>query len=698
MGTAVVNKRELRVVRSSINKRLYAKIGDTHCPLPITEDGRIVLPTGSMPVFRPTLRVEFLERETESGLEFVPTVTSFGDLPSLIKDKAKRYSFSLNRVLALEKRDKALAEIALETLMNRILIELYTPEAEWEPKTSFEIEAQKRTVVLDKTSELPFIPGRFFQDVQTHQRIVFMEHLAEEGISSLSATQPGNPGTSADIIDEFGYPIHVGIQPLARMLPKKRWKISRGLTHLLPITGAEEPLVKVDGHDIYPEMANMLCVGISWESADGPVGRLNDAIVISRSAAERLTVVHEDVHKHSIDALINCRGGLSYSGRKGALTQEWVEVTLGSGKVMRYPATVALQRKDALNPTTVTSKIDKAAAARIELHRQWRESQGSLSKAGRTKRAAWVTRVVNKEGISREEAEARYDCWHGDYSAKGFAAFEKYQAQNLALKAEKEKRTRPIIKRYESAGVERIDIPRLTGSQVIYREVADVELIAPSDGMKLQSEADAFKGVAFIMEDKYMPRVRFADKTTKAVDVVFDITSAVKHGSLRQVCLTMALNTIAKSIGGMTVNHEHPIATEDIVKVAQESGYLDESLTLELMEPDSWLKEVDVTTASGTKYTTKPGKSLGYFATGYLRVGRHRQHPDVVGGVVGEKGERVYEKNRMKVSGKRMGYVETMIEISEGLIETAKELRPVPVAAEAELESLRAMMVYKEEK
>jgi hypothetical protein len=656
--TSFKKSEELLVVREG--ESMFAMLGDIVTKLPVIGE-RILLPTGSTPVFRPAVSVTFVP--DESGEIFNPLVRAFGTLEDYLMFRIKRDSpAELGRIVRLP------AEIgarALSALANRTLSEMYTEEGAWdEVETRFETEAQRRTIILDSKTEVPFIPGVMRNDVLLAQRKIFLQFLENNSVSKLCATQPGNPGTSADCVDEYGYPIYVSVQPLAWLLNPTRWKTARGLTHLRKIVGAEEPLVKVEGNHIYPDMVNLICVGMSWIDSEGnPVGVLNDSVIVSESAAKRLTVEHEVIHTHGIDGLVNCRGGIHSCGRNSRMVRDGDEVSL--------------QVRSPKESIFVKARVDEKTAARIRLWKEWLAA--SASNLNARKKAAMAT------GAS----EIEWDLKYGPASSNGYRRFTGWLARSKSW---------PVIPaqipshRYESAEIERLVIPRPVGEEILYREFAGKEEILPATGMKLQSEADAFKGVANILPDNAMPWVKWSDGSIQQADVVFDITSAKKHGSLKLIGLTLALNKIAKDLGGMVVNHNAPLKESDIVNVAQEYGYSDDTLTCEILESNAWHRDVSLKTELGTRYEGPKAKALGRFPAGYLRVGRHRQDPDVVGGIVGQIGKRLSDPNRMKASGRRIGYIDTCVMNAEGMVSCAEETRQTPDKVVKELEELRGMI------
>jgi len=219
-----------------------------------------------------------------------------------------------------------------------------------------------------------------------------------------------------------------------------------------------------------------------------------------------------------------------------------------------------------------------------------------------------------------------------------------------------------------------------SGDIVAYQEFAGVEYHQPSDGMKIQSEADLFKGVATILPTDKMPMIRYSDGTVIRADVVCDMgESTKKHDSLKWAHLTMVLNKIATDKGGMEVSHDTPVTEEWVVEEAQKHGY-DEDLCAELYAPN---------------YALKP-ELLCRCPVGKIRVGRHRQHPEVSGGLVGQLSENAMLRDSLKSAGKRDGLIDTMVQISCGFPQAACELRRIKPEVEEHVEALRNMVVFSE--
>jgi len=652
--------------------------------IPKDKDG-IVLPSGSIPIFRKCVLIEYED--------LTPTVTFFGSVEKYLLHRVTAPELQGYIAKIVSKGKKTEIESLLRGLILRGLNDLYKCPTEWEePGTDFEATSQRCAYKL-LDSKLPIPPrGKYMADVVTAHRMIFLKYLESIGVSRMMATAPGNPGTVADwCAKDTGMPVYLNVQPLAKYYHPKRWSIARGLTHLVSIKGKDDPLVKVleaEGYSLPPMAnANVIC----------PDMGLDDAVIVSESFAKKLQTAYDEVHTHTLDNLINCR-----AGRKLVRSQTGM-------KIPGYFRSLS-------------------ADLHSDCREIWIEKHGSKCPA----------MINRKEQFLKSHTEAEWELNHGDQSPeawhkyslwlKNFQPFHNYKQRWNPL-------NQPVRRRFVDR-IDRLVVESEGGRSVLYKEYHGITKKPLMDGDKLQSEADLFKGVCKILPDESMPLIRYNDNTIVRADIVADMgNSTKKHSSLKLAHLTLVTNKVCQGLTMtcvnplahattkylerrqfleetlesfeeliadhlQTVDVDDPCSSEELdfihgvssqvnilrddikslidwlperqpsslVKRAMSSGiYFDESLTCEMISPD--------------------GSHLGCFPAGIIRVGRHRQDSQVVGGVVGDLGKKP-RKNNLKNSGKRDGFVETVIQKSFGFIDAAKELRRTDPKAAAKARDL----------
>ena len=569
------------------NEFFFGVINKPLCVVRIpTYDDKIILPSGICPVFRKGYVIDYkpINEDGHSGIELLPQFIDTVGKYILRITKKPEYASQIIRVLAKNSDEEILS--MLRNLMMVALNELYKGAVSWNddnPTTEFEKVVQSNTFCL-YGEQLPMLKGSSGPETEALRRLSFFKELTTKKLTRCAATNVGDPGKTADRVDIHGYPLAVGIQPLAHLCPLNRYAVQKGLSHVLPIVGASLPPVHIKGVNVLPPLAamNVVCMDMN----------LNDSVIISKSAANSLTSFQEVIHNHDIDSLINCRGGLRFIGRNGCPV------------------------------------LPKA----------------SFSKAKRQSKSL-------KSNVPYSEVAKSND---------------KFDYKN-----------QPIYRRFESAAIDRVLKPSLSGEIPSYREHFGIEYHNPSDGMKLQSEADLFKGVVVILPDAFMPTIHYADGSIVRADIVCDMSASTKkHKSLEFAHLTLVLNRIAAVKGNLEVDLDNPPSKEWIIKTAQECGsYKNDNLTAEVYSSD------------------KKPKCLGVFPVGVIRVGRHRQHAETNGGLVGKlPAKSMRSRNTLKTGGKRVGFVDTMVQLANGFVETARELRTVDESTKIYINELCSMV------
>jgi len=369
----------------------YVAHKDVRVRIPVS-DGKIVLPTASTPVFRQSVAV-YATKTMKDGRhalqmhpEFLQTV---GDWILHMADRAWVAPF-IRRAVA--KQDKSQMETLLRSIMLNALNTMCKADPAWEePASNFSTFVQSNTYLL-VGDKLPFMSGWTGPDLETVRRLKFFELLMNKGLTRYAATQPGDPGTTADRVDRHGYPACIRIQPLAHMCSVKRFPTARGLSHLLNIEGAGVPPVKVKGAKaLLPPMAtfNVACTDM----------HLNDGVIISEKAASRLVSYQDIIHKHTLDGLITCRGGVRFIGRKGYPIKKHQAKKLAT----RRPQS---ERK-------ATKRSKSCVEVRTKLRQKWLAKFGSEASGYADARAKFDGSELEWQSIPRDS-----DLWGGDYSPK----------------------------------------------------------------------------------------------------------------------------------------------------------------------------------------------------------------------------------------------------------------------------------------
>jgi hypothetical protein len=615
--------------------------------IPITSDGRIILPSGSQPVFRKTVEITYDD--------FKPEVKMYQNIEQwIIKDcqdpKLQGYIVSM---LKQSEGDVSACENLVRGLLLKSLNKFYKSTTVWEdPGSDFECFAQKLTYVL-ADGVPPTRRGGFFPDSVTKHRLTFLRALENQGVSSLCATQPGDPGTTADWVDKAtGLPVYMGIQPMALECHPMRYAIQRGLTHFVKLQNSEAPFVNVEETLKYPSLqtvnANVIC---------GDLG-LNDSVIISQDLADRLTGLEDEVHTHTLDGLITCRG---------------------ESEPLTFPSVVK---------RSMLQKTETAYDVFVRYRRLWLSKYGDESKVSqvRKKHLLSVMKTCPLLSVVCPDVQERihlnmYNCEYGENSSESFTKFRRWLQLNDKYATDMlpfNHLNQPVSRRFPGVGIDRLIAESNSGRSVLYKEFHGIDKNKCRVGAKLQTDADLAKGVCNIFENERMPFIKRADGTMVRADLVVDMAkSTKKHGSLRFAHLTMALYAIGQAKGGITVKVSEPWSDEKIVATGKRLGiYDDESLTCEM-------------------WNDTQTHVLGKFPAGVIRIGRHRQDPDIQGGVVGELGKKeLTARNVLKESGVRDGFIDTNVQMAFGFIESAKELRRVTPSAKKKVNALERVLVF----
>lgn len=683
------------------NGKVIARCGDAKAQLNI-QDNVVYQHSGNRCDFRSVVKVDYAS--DEEGVEFTPKPVLYTNVIDYITDVA-RTKFA-GRLMPISRMDnsRGKADVALSALLGRIVNQLYSPyDPQWdtESDTSFEEENQKRTIVLDK-NESPRIRGVSWTERELNKRETFADYVEALGLSNRLFTQVGNPGTTLDRIDSSGFPLYAKVNPLLVVknfdgnvectMPQGRWGVARGIGHAIRVKGgSSEPLIRIKGLDSsnYPSSVPLRIVCIEEQGFE-------DAIVISKSAADKLEARSNDIRKLDIDGLINYYGGIRYRGRN--LAPELDE----DKQVSFAPHDTFMQ--------SIIKQIGSAptkSATDAELLRQIYSEFESEYKA--------VIAAATPEIISKR--------------------FKSYLADHKLWRERKEAlANQPVCRRFDYAEVDRVCVQKLTGTATVYRVNAGEERKKLSKGDKLQAFGDLFKGtVAQILPDEAMPIIKYANGKQERAEIVCEMgQSTKKHGSLRLAHMQMALYQLASHWNGFSVDHDKPLGLQDIINMCMDEGlYEDETLTCKVLSCD--------------------GEEMGDFPVGIMPVVRHRQDASVVGGVRGKLADKqaalaeklqklearqvhLLEKlsglhgrkrsnckrairrtlssvarlvhleergifnyypqtpNRMKLSGVRSGYIDSAIRRSCGFEKCDQELRRVPGYAQKQLECLRMVI------
>lgn len=624
---------------SKTGDQFVARCGSATCLLPIVERKdeltghqitEFLSTSGIRGLFRTAVDVTFVPRPVvdEGGkitTTYVPKHRIYDDLTHLLVKLANdKYGHALTRVSRMSDRDGAARE--LRELICKAAGQLCRERWDCEESTSYETYASSyQAVVLG--GPLPRINGRFQAEVDTYRKLEAGKALVKAGrLSSVCATGTGSPGSSYYLAQRSGYTVTELANPLVHEMPEKRRGVVNAVKNAVEILGEEPSPVWIEEVDRIPPMTSAVVVCLPMA--------LDDSVIISESLSQRLTAKVPKSNWHSIDGVINYRGGFRSAGRNGRLVK----------RASEWP--VRLQRTETLDGDVQFTP------------RQPDHGPGSapanpdavILRALREEYAAKYSGMIERLGADTPEESK---CWR-QWLGKQTRWTERHPQQ-------------PQIRRY-AAGIDRVDID----GNVMYREDLGISYRRPEIGMKIQSDGDLFKGVVSkILPDEKMPLVRLAGKMVRA-EVVCEMNGGTqKHGSLRFAHGQIALYALARHLGGIGIVGQPTV--EQIADLAVQSGvYENDDLTCEVFD------------ATGAI-------SYGTFPAGVTRVCRHRQDPSAVSAVKGHRVEKPWgESNTVRSGGCVNGIADTACMLAAGLTECARELRhEIPANTMLKLELLR---------
>lgn len=619
--------------------QFVARCGSATCLLPIIErtdeqTGReiteFVSTSGIRGLFRTAVDVTFVPRPTVDGdgattTTFVPKHRIYDDLTHLlVKLTNDRFAHSLTRISRMSDRDEAARE--LRELVCKSAGQLCKERWDREDTTSFEtFVSSYQAVVLD--GPLPKVSGRFQAEVDTYRKLEAGKALVKGGLlSTVCATGTGSPGSSYYLTHRNGYTVTELANPLAHEMPEKRRGVVNAVKNAVEIVGEEPSPVWIEGAERTPPMTNAVVVCLPMA--------LDDSVIISESLAQKLTAKTRKSKWHSIDGMINYRGGFRPTGRNGRLVKrasEWP---------VRFQRTETLDGDVQFTPRQTDRASDSAPA----------NPDADILRALRGEyEAKYAGMIARLAAYTAEESK----CWM-QWLSKQPRWTERHTQQ-------------PQIRRY-AAGIDRVNV----NGNVMYREDLGISYRKPETGMKIQSDGDLFKGVVSkILPDEKMPLVKLAGKLVRA-EVVCEMNGGTqKHGSLRFAHGQIALYALARHVGGVGMIGQPTV--EEIADLAVQCAvYENDDLTCEVFD------------ATGTV-------SYGTFPTGVTRVCRHRQDPSVVSAAKGHSVDRPWsESNTVRSGGCVNGIADTACMLAAGLTECARELRhDIPASTMLKLELLR---------